>query len=415
MQCFPVPPKGDMKIRFGVTAPLLLESPGEALLRLPHILERNFNLGTEHEVTLQSPSTMETTGAVWSVLDSTAPKVSAKLSDLQMSGPTALVRAQRPASTNAVWSKDSRSSDGTVVRQAVDKQKAETPRHVILVVDGSAYMRDSMSAIADSLTKLPDGISYGLVWAGDEAIELQPQQSTTRDNLLATAAALKALPCVGGADNTPALDLACKQFANADGNVIVWVHGPQPVLFENADKVRERWQKAKHPIKLYDVQIIPGPNRIAEKLDGIHAFQLWSQTGIASTDLERLFGLWAGVIDETTFKRERVSLPDVEKFPQASDHVTRLWAAEEVNRLVDEDTDPSTDAAVSLASKYQLVTSVTGAVVLETKQQFTEAGLEPVDANSVPTIPESETYALIAVLLAVLVWAYKRRQRWQVA
>lgn len=179
--------------------------------------------------------------------------------------------------------------------------------------------------------------------------------------------------------------------------------------------MREHWQKAKHPVKLFDVQVIPGPNRIADKLDGIREFQLWAKTGVASADLERLFGLWSGRIEEIGFKREHVPLSVAEKFSEASDHVSRLWANDEVSRHVGEDTDSSIDAGVSLASKYQLVTSVTGAVVLETKQQFAEAGLEPVDANSVPTIPEPETYALIAVLLAVLIWAYKRRLRWQPA
>ncbi|HMY76323.1 MAG TPA: VIT domain-containing protein, partial [Blastocatellia bacterium] len=42
VQCFPVPPSGEMKIRFGVTAPVALESKQRGWLKLPGIAERNF-------------------------------------------------------------------------------------------------------------------------------------------------------------------------------------------------------------------------------------------------------------------------------------------------------------------------------------------------------------------------------------
>ena len=58
--------------------------------------------------------------------------------------------------------------------------------------------------------------------------------------------------------------------------------------------------------------------------------------------------------------------------------------------------------------RYQLVTPVSGAVVLETQAQYDQAGLKPVDPDSVPIVPEPETWMLIGVCLVVLLTAVLR-------
>src|SRR5207249_12290269 len=65
----------------------------------------------------------------------------------------------------------------------------------------------------------------------------------------------------------------------------------------------------------------------------------------------------------------------------------------------------------SLRSIYQLVTPVSGAVVLETKAQYQTAGLQPVDAASVPAVPEPPTWILLGVGLLVLADNVRRRRR----
>jgi ABC-type branched-subunit amino acid transport system permease subunit len=63
--------------------------------------------------------------------------------------------------------------------------------------------------------------------------------------------------------------------------------------------------------------------------------------------------------------------------------------------------------------RYHLVTPVSGAVVLETSQQYDEAGLRPVEKGSVPTIPEPEEWMLIATVLVLLACLLlRRRQAW---
>jgi hypothetical protein len=67
--------------------------------------------------------------------------------------------------------------------------------------------------------------------------------------------------------------------------------------------------------------------------------------------------------------------------------------------------------ALELAARYQLVTPLSGAVVLETAEQFRETGLEPADPATVPAIPEPGTWALLLGGLLVLALAARRRNR----
>ena len=67
------------------------------------------------------------------------------------------------------------------------------------------------------------------------------------------------------------------------------------------------------------------------------------------------------------------------------------------------------EAAQILAVRYQLVTPVSGAVVLENAQQYQATGLQPVDAGSVPTIPEPEMVVLLIVVGLLLMWLIWRK------
>ena len=93
---------------------------------------------------------------------------------------------------------------------------------------------------------------------------------------------------------------------------------------------------------------------------------------------------------------------------ESSKHLARLWAYDEVLRLI---AAKKHEAAVQLAGLHQLVTPVSGAVVLETKQQFDQAGLQAVDPQSVPTVPEPGIVALLVLALAMGVLLRWRRKK----
>ncbi|MDH5357000.1 MAG: PEP-CTERM sorting domain-containing protein, partial [Gammaproteobacteria bacterium] len=82
-----------------------------------------------------------------------------------------------------------------------------------------------------------------------------------------------------------------------------------------------------------------------------------------------------------------------------------------IHSLIAEGGDNKIAQAIKMAAAYQLVTPVSGAVVLETQQQYDENGLQPVPEGTVPTIPEPETWLLIIATLTLLSWVVYRRRK----
>jgi len=96
---------------------------------------------------------------------------------------------------------------------------------------------------------------------------------------------------------------------------------------------------------------------------------------------------------------------------KGSDHIARLWASDRVLELMRADPAGNRAVAVALATEYRLVTPVSGAVVLETKQQYDESRLTPVSQATVPTVPEPHEWALLLIACAALSWwAWRNRQ-----
>jgi hypothetical protein len=135
--------------------------------------------------------------------------------------------------------------------------------------------------------------------------------------------------------------------------------------------------------------------------------------GNAAQDLERLFADWRSGAKQLVFTREKLksNKPVTQSnTKETSAHLARLWAFSEVTKLLAVKEGNNLNQAVQLAANYQLVTPVTGAVALETKEQYQRAGLEPVHKATVPTIPEPETRALLLVVALMLLWLmYQQR------
>jgi hypothetical protein len=181
------------------------------------------------------------------------------------------------------------------------------------------------------------------------------------------------------------------------------------MLLEAADQLRQRFEWRSVNPKLVEIQAIPGPNRVLEKLDGIRSIRSIPRGASLDKDLRGLFATFSGKAVLFTATRERFLEAEAPAShgPETSSHIARLWAADEVNRLL---SARKTEAATVLAARYQLVTPVSGAVVLETAQQYQQAGLEPVPPQSVPTVPEPSVTALFLLAAAILLG---RRKIWR--
>jgi hypothetical protein len=405
VQCFPIQPNGGtMKIRLGITVPLLIESTNEAALRLPSVIERNFKVASkfEHNFWLESPRQTRAEFAKL-ILDTANGKsgVRGAIPDTALNGNDAVLHFSFvPQSVRAA---DQKNKERAIVQTLVPA-KPQMPRRVAIVLDGSEDMSGAFPEIARALDGLPS--TELAVWFAQDGVSQIFNSSWSRSE---TAGAVVAkLRGFGGQDDLPALLQAWEWTAAQPGGVLLWLHGAQPVVLNSTEALKQRldWRSGADAPTIIDVAAYGGPNRIAEQFATSSAFSALPRTGRLQKDLERLFATWTGRQPRFAFARTEEKLAAGET-PKGSAHIVRLWAYDQIRELAK---SRRVADAVKLAGEQQLVTSVSGAVVLETKQQFAAAGLTPVDPATVPTIPEPGIWALLILGVAIF-FCCKRRKR----
>jgi len=274
-------------------------------------------------------------------------------------------------------------------------------------------MNDFAWEIAAAVRSLPPEFDVKLVLAHSDEFytnaDLNTAEAVGPDEI---SLAIPRAPKAGGADNVPALleawDLAVAKPGN---NAIVWVHSPQLLQLSSVEELRQRWERRFGPA-LYSVRTTSGTDEVEKRLDGINEVKSVVRKGDLQSDLTTLFAQLTGKAKTFEFVRTSKKLDeqlDLTGAVETSDHLARLWANEEVARILSARDETLNDAAMQLAVRYQLVTPVSGAVVLENAEQYRAAGLTPVDAGTVPTIPEPEVVAFLAVAGIVLCWVFYRK------
>lgn len=417
MQCFPIPPMGDMKIRIGITTPLAgaeLDS-----LRLPCIVERNFNINKEqiHDIWLESANQLATTNPDFEV-SSEEPgfAVSGFCSDTSLASNQssfAVVGDLQPT----VWTRLPGRSNEILVQEICEQQDSSC-RDITLVIDGSAGMKDS----AKSLVRLLDerkSLNIGKVLiAGDEVIDLDSLCQSKNAN---PGQLIRQQIGQGGRDNVAAILAAIDHARKADAPHIVWVHGSQPAtltpVYRLARKLKNRGE-----ITIHNVAVRAGTNRIVEDEAVSAHFSSVARTGDLYEDLsvllqklsspeKRMVRKWSlspgdsGTEDDLTNKSRTEKIAD-------------LWANEKTMRMLRRDAKktPTRKEAAEFAAAMHVVTPVSGAVVLETREQYDEFGLTPVDeigeTLKVPASPEPGGFTLaFLAMLGLFGVARKKRSR----
>ena len=188
------------------------------------------------------------------------------------------------------------------------------------------------------------------------------------------------------------------------------MHGPQPISFRDGTARLEQAiaRLSRLPnVVLYSVE--PGPNELLPDAPWGWAARSLPRTGSPEADLSSYLARTLGQAPTLAIRRQQTQVP--EGIAKGSDHIARLWASDRVLELMRADPTGNRAAAVALATQYRLVTPVSGAVVLETKQQYDESRLTPVSQATVPTVPEPHEWALLLIACAALSWwAWRNRQ-----
>jgi hypothetical protein len=415
VQCFPVPPNGGtIKVRMGITSPLLLAEKLEGVFRWPCFIERNFSIPDErrHSVWATSSRPMSSRGTLTSNAGGGSPyALHGELRESELASAESLIRVARTNSAEVATAKDSRGATSAVIRQTIEVQATAPPGRAVLVLDRSPEMAGLQLELARAIESLPKGIEWGVLLAGDEPQWLYRSGDAAHGLLADAAHTIRRLDCVGGHDNTAALVTAFDWASAKPQSAIIWIHASQPVELSSPESLRQRLERDTQGTHILCLQARVGPNRILEQLDGLTSVTSAPRFGAFADDLKQSLLACQQGTALPALRRERTEFAaasDSGDIANGSLHLARLWAKDEVRRLM---TGRQTKEAVALAARYQLVTPVTAAVVLETQQQFQQHGLQPVDPDTVPSIPEPSAFSLLLLGGALLRWLAGKKRR----
>jgi hypothetical protein len=390
VQGFPVPSSGgEMKIRLGITVPLMLESRSRARLLLPHFEGRNFRIPDSftHSVRFESTHLISTNYAGL-YHDQNDFVLSSQLTDKQLSKPESSLLLARFDSDTGSWSQNPFEAEGTIVKQWIEERAPVHLRRIVLVVDTSASMAKWEPSIFLALNELPRDVDVKLVLADGEWLNETNRKTFVASGLNEICTRLKSASFTGGADNVPALSEAWNLAAETPGNnAIIWIHSPQLVRLESIEELRKRWQSRPYGPLLYSLQTSRGPDEIMKRLDGINEVKTVVPMGTLRADLEHLFGQLSGRIKTFEFVRSiknSQTPPAATEGYKTSDQLAKLWANDEIVRILDNRDQSSKNAATSLALRYQLVTSVSNATVVDAGGHYPNAEIRPVDTETTP-------------------------------
>jgi hypothetical protein len=392
VQCFPVPPRGgEMKIRLGITAPLVLDGTERGLLRLPQVVERNFAGPGRHSVWIDSRTAFASAPdgiriEQFAEVHSARGEVGERLRPRWLS-------VGRSGRLHEIWARDAMSPNGELIRQRFAPADTEAPARIAVVVDGSRGLGAHADALVGALAELRSARAVDLVVAADEPLVLLDADDAGAE-LADGLEALRDFGFEGGRDNLPALVEAWERAARSPGSRILWIHTPQPFQLAPLDPLVQRMDRRPDGPALVSLQTAPGPDRLLEALPHWARIDAVPRIGSLDEDLARWWRGFRGGAEGWHTVRDRLSPPDSGVEPSGSEiasvHLSRLWANEEVARML-RTRKPGAEAdAALLASRYRVVTAVSGAVVLE-------------------SIPEPGTALLLGLGLAAL--ASLRRAR----
>ncbi|MDQ1258086.1 MAG: hypothetical protein QG656_2695 [Candidatus Hydrogenedentes bacterium] len=411
LDCFPVPGGGVMKVKIGITAPLVIRG-GQAYLRLPCFSGRNFTVSPEleHKVWAECKTPLS---AGSEALTAERPSndvyaVRGVLLDTELQDPKkALIWLPAPPLGGSVVT--GALGAFSAAMSLYEFKKVESPA-VALVVDGSVSMSRASIDWTAVVDALPPSAEILAIHAGRTVSVWKEDFTQSADGL---AEWLSSQKYEGGCDPVPALEMAWERVSAKPDAAILWIHGPLPITLSPMDGM-EQWYKRRPmcangvPVRLLSLQVLPGPNRVAESFASWTGFERVPM--LASVDESLAYA--ATHLASQDAGRSYVLTENVGEGANSLDHVVRLAVFEEVCKACRGDAAIDKDAALKRAVRTRIVTPVSGAVVLENKSQYEQHGLDPGEnLNAIPVIPEPEEWALIAVAALALAVMYRKRRK----
>jgi hypothetical protein len=410
VQAFPVQPHAELQLRIGITAPLAIAADGRRSLALPALADRNFEIpaALRHQVWIESRDPLAARGAAFQVRNpgpgTTMMRAALTNGELAARPRIWTTRLTGPASRVALAPPVVKAPPLAIL-QTVAEAASERPHALTLLLDGSAGNAAAGKALAHALDALPADLPVALVIASEKGRAVPAAPWGARQRALFEEA-LGRTDFEGGQDNVAALADALEGTAGG-GDVLLWIHGPQPIdFFRSRGRLDQLLERRPDLPRLVRYQSRPGPTWSVAGNAWFDTAREAVPSGDPAADLAAILRTLSGGAPAWRVVR---TLAPAGAAATGSPHIARLWGAD---RLAGAGRTEGADRerAIALARRLNIVTPVSGAVVLATDSEYQRNGLAVPGAADVPTVPEPETWALLLLVALALLWLARRRR-----
>ena len=391
MQCFPVPAGGSMKIRFGVTCPLV----DGTRLYPPRIMESNFAIPDEmlHNVWVEGDVAAE---AIVAGTPSHTGGAVLKLTNDDLESPNTYFTFECDPPAGYSF------AEGAMTLEPVEYETAETAP--VVLIDGRE----------DVLKRLGDFDWSGMKPAG--LIIAQPYGSVAWDGSEPVRGFISDQTSYGGVDPCEPLLRAINR-ADSIGAPVIWLHGSLPSNTREELALEQVMRRSRHPVHVVALAVSGEVNSLITDVTSMRWFDPIAPSGDIQKDMKLAMEVASrlpAVTEGQVPLGGRASSGYV--FSGGDDvamsHPYRLFL---YSRIMDEwyRNGQVSDELAGLAITSRLVTPVSGAVVLENDRQYQAADLDPsVGAENIPKIPEPEFYLLLGIALLAATMMVWRKRPW---
>jgi hypothetical protein len=409
VQAFPVPAKGKMKIRVGFSAPLAIARDGSRSLAMPAIVEENFNIrpSQEHAVWFEGDGLREQSGWNATPLPKGTMKLQASIADDQLRTvrPRIVVSAITIGSTRTGQIDGAKGSAPISAVQTITT--ADTPKlaELAILLDGSVSNKRSGVALANALEGIAPGTPVSLLVASERPFSV-PAAPWSPAHKTRIERAIESVNFAGGVDNIPALTTLLEKLPQSAATLL-WVHSAQSTDFDDSTaRLTQHLERSGAVLPaLIRYQSTPGRAFTLQDQPWFDTARMVAPSGDIRNDLTILLS------DLTRpGKRWQVIRGEATGAGTGSPHIVRLWAA---NKLAAGGPyrDDARAEAIALAHQLNIITPVSGAVVLETEDDYKRNGLPVPSTDKVPSVPEPHEWALIAMVIFMVGYVLRRRRR----
>jgi len=410
LQCFPVPARtnrdevdkpGMMKVRIGVTSPLVLGEKGVASLILPRIRESNFDYHESikpvfrfnSEIPFSPDQFLHEDVKVEFADDRRMVHGKWNPQGLGMHCKLDVLQGQIPL---ASWAEDHRGNAG-FIRQEIIREPVEKAGALSIIIDGSRTMSEWRAEVAALLGLLDVDVPLRVLVATDGGyldVTDDPVEKLSKFNFN------------GGRNNIPALQAGLDFVGEHERGAVLWIHAFQPIADADLDVLVDRLGRNPADSRVMHYMFGHGSDVVSQAARDL---EVWTEIINTGNPLEDFRGVIDSLKQDSRLVFRRSPSTRLPVGMNATDHIIRLWVRDEVDAAIRSEVRMSDaeERTRNLAVQWTLVTQLSGAVVLETQAQYEEAGLTPIDPNSAPLVVPEPSSVMLLLLGGFLLRLFK--------